>query len=344
LSLTLAFGQVSSHAPTSFASAPAANGASAANTANAGNTAATPSPLQVTGKPVARINGTVLTDRDLLREMFALFPYARQHNGFPKAQEAEIRKGALQMIEFEELVYQEALRRKMTISPTRQQHAENDFMGQFNSRQEFEAYLQNEWKGSRAIMRRQIRRSLLIDDLLKQEVTGKSTVTLTEARGYYDKNPKQFTKPERFTFQSISIIPKDNASAEALKDARQQAEDAYKQAQATKNFEEFGLLAEKISQDDFRVDMGLHRDVATAKLPAEILNPMRAMKPSQISNLIQLGNAYTIFRLEAHDLETVTKFDDVKDDLRKNLRGRKQDILRAGLDRRLRQNAKVEEL
>jgi hypothetical protein len=71
----------------------------------------------VSDKPVARVNGAVLTDRDLLREMFAIFPYARQHNGFPKAQEASIRQGALEMIIFEELVYQEAMRRKLTVPP-----------------------------------------------------------------------------------------------------------------------------------------------------------------------------------------------------------------------------------
>ena len=70
-------------------------------------------------KPVARVNGAVLTDRDLLREMYTIFPYAQQHNGFPKAQEAAIRQGALEMIIFEELVYQEAERRKLTISPKR---------------------------------------------------------------------------------------------------------------------------------------------------------------------------------------------------------------------------------
>src|SRR5579871_6196858 len=61
-------------------------------------------------KPVARVNGTVLVERDLEREMFAIFPYARQHSGFPKQLEPEIRRGALQMIIFEELVYQEAKR------------------------------------------------------------------------------------------------------------------------------------------------------------------------------------------------------------------------------------------
>ena len=67
-------------------------------------------------KPVARVNGTVLTNKDLLREEYAIFPYARQHNGIPKGMEPQIRKGALQMIVFEELVYQEAVRQKLTVS------------------------------------------------------------------------------------------------------------------------------------------------------------------------------------------------------------------------------------
>src|SRR6267143_1298602 len=61
-----------------------------------------------TGRTVARVNGVALTDVDLMREMLVMFPYARQHGGkVPQTLEAGIRKGALQMIEFEELVYQE---------------------------------------------------------------------------------------------------------------------------------------------------------------------------------------------------------------------------------------------
>ena len=36
-------------------------------------------------KPVARVNGSVLTDADLVREEYAIFPYARQHKAeFPR--------------------------------------------------------------------------------------------------------------------------------------------------------------------------------------------------------------------------------------------------------------------
>src|SRR5665811_478310 len=121
MAITAASAQVASHAPT------VASPASAQT-----------SPLLVSDKPVARVNGAVLTDRDLLREMYSIFPYARQHNGFPKAQEAAIRQGALEMIIFEELVYQEAVRRKLTISPEKLNRAEADFRKQFNSPDEYQ--------------------------------------------------------------------------------------------------------------------------------------------------------------------------------------------------------------
>jgi len=73
-------------------------------------------PLKAVGKPVARVNGTVLTDRDFRNTMYSMFPYARQHNGaVPKAMEPDIRAGAMKMMVFEELCYQEALRHKMTV-------------------------------------------------------------------------------------------------------------------------------------------------------------------------------------------------------------------------------------
>src|SRR5246127_1124909 len=102
-----------------------------------------------TGKPVVRVNGTVLTDRDLLREMMTIFPYASQHGGkFPQSMEADIRRGALDMIEFDELVFQEAVRRNFKISSARLDQSIQAFRDQFNSSEEFHAYLNSECNGS----------------------------------------------------------------------------------------------------------------------------------------------------------------------------------------------------
>jgi peptidyl-prolyl cis-trans isomerase SurA len=300
--------------------------------------------LQATGKPVVRINDAVLTDRDLLREMFTLFPYARLHNGFPKAQEAQIRQGALQMIIFEELVYQEASRQKMTVPAARLQQEERKFKSQFSSQEDFNSYLKTEMDGSEAKFRQQIKRSLLIEDMLKNEVDRKSAVTLSDARLYYEKNPKEFEHGEVFNFQSISILPPATANPETLKESRKKADEALKQAKATKNYQEFGLLAEKVSEDDYRVNMGDHKAVKSADLPAEVIKAARAMKAGQVSDLIQLGNAFTIIRLNAHTPVGRTKFEEVKAELTKRLQQQKTEHLRVSLDKRLHQNAKIQEL
>ena len=233
--------------------------ASHAPTVTAGGPMSTAPVIQPTGKPVARVNGTVLTDKDLLREMYAIFPYAKQHNGFPKGQEASIRQGALEMIIFEEMVYQEAQRRKMTIPSVKIDKAEAAYRQQFESPEQFQQYMQTEMHGSRQQLRNQIQRSMLIDQLLRQEVDSKSAVSLAELRTYYQKNPARFQLAESYSFQSISILPPMKPTPEQAKEARKKADEALKEAKATKSYQDFGLLAEKISEDDFRVNMGDHK-------------------------------------------------------------------------------------
>ena len=299
-------------------------------------------PLQVSDKPVARVNGAVLTDRDLLREMLAIFPYAKQHNGFPKEQEASIRQGALQMIIFEELVYQEAERRNLTVSPQQLNQAVADFKGQFHNDEEYNNYLKAETGGSEQAVREKIKRSLLIEKVLKSEVEDKSAVTLAEVRAFYDKNPKQFETPESYTFQSISVLPPQNATPEQLKEALKKAQEALKGAKAAKNYQDFGLLAEKISEDDFRVNMGDHHAVDKTKLPPQVVKAFLAMKPGQVSDLIQIEQAYTIVRMNAHTPAGKLNFDQVKAKLRTDMQKAKYEQLRVALDKRLRANAKVE--
>ncbi|MFZ0360324.1 MAG: peptidylprolyl isomerase [Terriglobales bacterium] len=330
---------VASHAPTS-----AAASASFPEASKAVQSSVDASALQVTGKAVVKVNGAELTDRDLLREMFALFPYAKLHGGFPKKQEPEIRQGALQMIIFEELVYQEAVRRKMTIAPARITREEHNFKGQFPSQAEFNAYLKTELGGSEAKLRQMIKRSLLIEAMLKQEVDAKSVVTLAEARSYYEKNPKAFEHGETFSLQTISIIPPDKASAQVVADARKKAETILAQAKATKNYEQFGLLAEKVSEDDFRVDMGDRKVVKSEKLPPEVVKVAEKMKPGEVSGLIPLGTAWTIIRVNAHTPPGKATFDAAKAELMADMQKRKYEQLRVGLDKRLHLNAQIQEL
>lgn len=328
LAIVAAGAQVSSHAPTVLANAPAR-----AATAPAG-----------ADKPVARVNGSVLTGADLVREEYAIFPYARQHNGIPKEFEKQIRDGALKMIVFEELVYQEALHRKMTVPAARLQKARADFHKQFATPEEFNAFLQSDFHGSQAQLDEKIRRSLLIEALLKTDVDSRCTVSAAEIKAYYDKSSARFQYPESYRFQTISILPPAKATATQLKEGRDRAENALRQAKATKTAEEFGLLAEKISDDDYRVMMGQHKPVPADQLAPQVISALKAMHPNDMSGLIQMDQAFTIVRLQEHIPAGKTKFETVKAQLAKELEQSKKNQLRSALDQKLRQNAKIEEM
>jgi peptidyl-prolyl cis-trans isomerase SurA len=129
-----------------------------------------------------------------------------------------------------------------------------------------------------------------------------------------------------------------------LKDARKRADDVLKQAKATKDYESFGVLAEKVSEDDFRVMMGDHHEVERQKLPPEVVKVLLAMQPGQVSDLIQFEGVYSVIRLNAHTPPRIKTFAEVKEALLKQMQQQKTEQLRAGLDKRLRTGAKVEQL
>jgi peptidyl-prolyl cis-trans isomerase SurA len=296
-----------------------------------------------TPNPVAHVNGTILTQADLVREEYAIFPYARQHNGLPKELEPGIRQGAMRMMIFEELVYQEAVRRKMTISPARILQAEMAFRKTFANPEDYNAFMQSEFHGSQKLLDEKIQRSLLIDSLLRVEVKSKSVVTPAEVRAFYDKNSAQFKIPESYIFQTLTAIAPDNATPDQLKQARARAEKSLPQAKATKTNIEFGLLAEKTSEDDYRVMEGQHKSTPVDQLPPQVVQTLKTMKVGDVSNVIQVGTIFTILRLNAHTPQGEQKFLAVRAKLTNDLGQSKTNQVRAAFDQKLRQNARVEE-
>lgn len=332
--ISMAFGQVASHAPTIVKP-----------TTSSKSISAPASVQKFEAKPVARVNGATLTDIDLVREMYSMFPYSRQHNGgFPKSMEPEMRRGALEMIIFQELLYQDAKHRNISVPASDVSRAEAQFRKQFSTKAEYQDFLKVEAGGSAAVMREKIRRSLLIDKMLKLEVADKATPSAAAVKAYYDRNSLEFTHSELVHIQSISIIPPRGANREVLKEAKQRAEDAVNAAKKTNSYESFGLLAEKISDDDFHVKMGDHKEMPAAQMPREIVAAARTMKPGQVSDLLQLGDSYTVFRLVELKPTGKTPFAEAKAQIFTKLQNERTEQIRSALNKSLQKNAKIERL
>ncbi len=68
------------------------------------------------------------------------------------------------------------------------------------------------------------------------------------------------------------------------------------------------------------------------------------MKPGQVSDLIQLGNDYTMFRLNAHTPAGTQPFAEVKVQLMKDLQKEKNEQLASRSEHGVRKTAKIEVL
>jgi parvulin-like peptidyl-prolyl isomerase len=140
------------------------------------------------------------------------------------------------------------------------------------------------------------------------------------------------------------VLPPEKAKPKQLQEGRKRAEDALRQAKATKSYEEFGLLAEKISDDDYRVMMGDHKFVERERLAPAVVQALLPMQPGQVSDIIPVEQAYTIVRLNKHVLAGKMEFLEIKDKLKKELEAKKTDQIRAALGKKLRSKAKTEVL
>lgn len=306
------------------------------------STPAAASAKVVVPKPVARVNGAVITENDITRMMYTIFPYARLHGGVPEQMKAEMRKGALDMVIFEELLYQEAQRRKLHVAPEKLARAEAAFRKQFPSRAVYEQFLALEANGSKAVMRNKIRRSLLIEQMLKTEVEQKSAVSLTETRAYYNNNLARFERGETVSIQTISIIPPDNATPAMKAEAKAKITDIVRLGRAAKTSNAFGLIAEQLSEDDWRTRLGDRGIMEVKNLPPEVASAARTLKPGQVSNAIQVGSAWVVIRLNAHTPAGKTPFLQAKTRLQAELHKQKREQVRFALNQNLRKTAKVE--
>jgi parvulin-like peptidyl-prolyl isomerase len=245
---------------------------------------------------IALVNSVTLTQVQLDEEMQRLFPYYALHGGrVPPSAEAELRQQAMHDMVLHELVYQEARRRGLQVPPLTWQNRLRQLRKNFSSRQAYEAAAARKY-GSVADFERRLHRSMLVEQLFDSEVTRKSAVTAAEVRACYVSHKAQYVRPDAVWLQTITVKLPSNATAEQKEAARKIAEEILVKAKAAKDYEAFGVLAEQLSQDDWRVMMGDHRWVHRGSVTSDIEPALFALKKGETSGVVESSNGYIILR------------------------------------------------
>lgn len=311
-------------------------------TAPATASAAAPSAPVDLKKIAARVNGVAISERDVREQMQRLFPYYSIHGGkVPEKYQGEIRQKAVDQLVTDELMFQQAKKDGMKIPAAEAQDVLRQARARFGSQAAYEEFGKEQY-GSVQEFERRLRRATLIAEYQNKEIVTKSRVTNLRLHQLYDKNKKTFLRPESVWLQTITINLPSNPSDEQKKMAHKRIEEILPQARATKTFEQFGLLAEKVSEDDYRVMMGDRKWIHLVGLPPQIKSAVDSLQPGQVSGVIETAGALTILRVNERRQQKQMSFEDVKDKLRAQLEeATRQDRFQT-LEKQLRKGARIE--
>jgi parvulin-like peptidyl-prolyl isomerase len=291
---------------------------------------------------IARVNGVTLTGVQLDEELQRLFPYYAIHgNRLPAPAEAELREQAIHDMVLHELVYQEARRRNLQIPPQTWQKRLQQLRQGFSSRKAYEAAATKKY-GSMAAFERRLRRVMLIQQLLDAEVTRKSVVTVAASRKYYVDHKSQYLRPESVWLQTITIKFPSSATVEQKQQAHKIASEILAKAKAENSYDGFGMLAQQLSQDDWRVMMGDHRWVHRAAVAPELAQAVFALKAGEISGVVESSNGYIILRANDHQQPRQMSFAEMNTSIRKDLAKELRDKRSKEFEAQLRTKARVE--
>jgi parvulin-like peptidyl-prolyl isomerase len=162
-------------------------------------------------------------------------------------------------------------------------------------------------------LRKQLERQMVIEQVQRQEVGSKLTITEEEARQYYARHPEEFTEPAAITLREIFVeVPSTEGNVNVARDQEGQKKIADARARVLKG-EDFAKVATELSDSPSKANGGLIGPFAHSDMSPQLQQMVDKMKPGEITQAIRTPRGYQIFKLEALKAQALQPFDSVRD-------------------------------
>ena len=277
---------------------------------------------------VAKVNGAVFTQKDLEAEVDRLIPQATFHRNVPQEKRKFYYDKAIEALVNRELQYQDAVAKGMEIDKEKLNAQMENIRKRFKSPEEYKAALEKEGITEEKV-RAQVQKEMLVQNMVVKKVTEASKISEKDLKEYYEKNASKFKQPESVKLRLIST--KDEKKAQDI-------------LARIKAGEDFGDLAYKMSEDNYRVKSGDIGYMHKGRMLPEIEEAAFKLKVGEMSDLIKAENNWYIIKLEDKKPEHQLSFEEAKDKLKKELETTRAQELKEAWITDLRAKAKIEVL
>jgi parvulin-like peptidyl-prolyl isomerase len=166
-------------------------------------------------------------------------------------------------------------------------------------------------------LRKNVEKSFLVNQVQRDEVGSKLSITEEEARQYYLTHKNEFAEPASVTLREILLeVPTTNQGGQAsISVAKQDEVEAQAAALRTRLLagEDFGKLAAEVSASPSKANGGLVGPINLAEVSATLQELIAKMKPGEISQPIRTNRGVQILKLETIKPATIQPFESVRD-------------------------------
>lgn len=290
---------------------------------------------------VEKINGVAITRTELDRAVKAFLA----QNGAPQQVAPEAMKqateAALNQLTAAELLYQAGS--KIEVKDLNQQVAARigQAKNQYPSPAEFDKALQSVGMTQKD-MEEAARKDIVINNLIAKQFSSESPVTEAEARKFYtDNKEKLFTHRERVKLSHIVVALPEKGTPEVRKQARDRAAGILKRA---KSGEDFATLAKENSDSPTKAQGGALGIIESGQALPAFEKVAFALKPGEISDVVEMPNAYDIIKVQRKFPPSTDTFEQAKVKIIENLNRDKVRRAVAAYVDKLRAQAKIERM
>ncbi|QVL51447.1 MAG: peptidylprolyl isomerase [Thiocapsa sp.] len=280
---------------------------------------------------VARINGVAIPRAELDRNSRPLLARMGPADSITPDQRKLVEETAKENLIRSELLYQLAMKQDI---PDLDRQVDEQF-ALIKSRSPSE----EEWNDALAEngitsdgLREQLKRGLMINTFVQNEVLSKIEMTDAQLKAFYDENPETFSKPESMRASHILIGVDTGAGAEEKEIAKQKADAMLEKVKSGADFAE---LAKSESTCPSAAQGGDLGEFGRGQMVAPFENAAFALESGDVSEVVETQFGYHIIKATDKNEASVVPFEEVKGRIEKQLKTQQvqQDLM-----------AKIEEL
>ena len=258
---------------------------------------------------VAVVNGEIITQEEFDSELAIMQKQLANMGQAGDEKLATIKGNILENLITRKVLSQESTKKGIGADETTIDERLANIKTRFSQEGSFEKMLQDMHLTEDAL-RDQLRKGMVIQKLIEQEVISHIEISDQELKDYYDKNPNLFKQPEKIQARHIlvKIEPEGDETKEELKKGG-----------------DFAELAKKHSQCPSSAKGGDLGAFARGQMVKPFEDAAFSLKEGETSDIVETRFGYHLIQTGNRTPETASAYDDIKDRLAQYLKRMKAD-------------------